>query len=302
MEANVADAQRTQCTGCGAPIIVPADRLSAQCEHCDSPVVDEARGRALTDGVVPFQLPRRAAAEAIAAHLRSKWLAPRALARMRVLERHLEGHLVPLLAFDGAVTSKYAARIGINYTRTETYRGADGKPKTRTVIETEWFSLRGECGRNVEDHLVSAAPVLDEATSNDLEPFDLGWAQPFDARLVAGFSAHVPVAEPEAAARVAVDEIVAQEQVRIEHAFLPGDHKDLERLDARFDVDAVRTVLLPVWIAQLTFAGKPLTLYVNGQTGKVVGKVPISPWKVTGLVVLAVALVAAVFLLVRGCA
>ncbi len=280
--------------------MMPSDRLSTVCAHCDSPVVDESRGRAVTDGVVPFQIPRRAAAEAVAAHMRKRPLAPRKLAGLPVLERHVAGHLVPHYAFDGRIRSRYRARIGLLYTRTETYRGADGKRRTRTVVDTEWFSLRGKCGRNVEDHLVCACPWIDEATSNALEPFDLGWAQPFDARLVAGFSAHVPVGDRDAAGRVATDEIVAAECARIERTFLPGDRKVLEQLDATFEVERVRTVLLPIWHVELSFAGKPLSFVVNGQTGAVVGKVPVSPWKVTAIVLAVLAAILAAYLLWGG--
>ena len=50
--------------------------------------------------------------------------------------------------------------------------------------------------------------------------------------------------------------------------------------------------MLPVWISSFTYKGKIYQFMVNGQTGKVSGKVPISPWRVLLAVLLGVAVIA----------
>ena len=52
--------------------------------------------------------------------------------------------------------------------------------------------------------------------------------------------------------------------------------------------------MLPIWVSSFQYNGKVYQFMVNGQTGKVYGKTPVSVWKVilvVGLIVLAIALI-----------
>ncbi len=245
-----------------------------RCTYCDLPAVDEARARQAIDAVAPMRITREVARNKIRDFLRGQIWAPTAVRKIAVAGRSLRGLLIPTYVYDGVVRSEYVARIGIQWTRTETYTDSEGKTHTRTVVETEWFTLSGSAARQVSDHLVSATPTVEEAAHNALEPFDLGWARPFDPRLVAGFDAEVPTLPRDQAGQTAVDEVQRAEEVRIERSFLPGDRKDVTSLRSTLSIDRVRVVLLPVWTATFEHAGQTHHLYVNGQTGTVAGVVP----------------------------
>ena len=51
-------------------------------------------------------------------------------------------------------------------------------------------------------------------------------------------------------------------------------------MDVAFSKMTYKYLLLPVWMSSFTFNGKVFQFVVNGQTGKVGGKSPVSPWKV----------------------
>lgn len=51
-------------------------------------------------------------------------------------------------------------------------------------------------------------------------------------------------------------------------------------------------VLLPVYVGHSTWRQKLYNFFVNGETGKVTGKAPVSPLKVLGVVLLCAAAVA----------
>ena len=68
-------------------------------------------------------------------------------------------------------------------------------------------------------------------------------------------------------------------------------------------LDALRLVLLPVWIAAVPGPNGPLRMLVNGQTGEVVGEVPRSGWKIAlavALVLLPIAMAVAAAMGVAG--
>ncbi len=212
--------------------------------------------------------------------------------------------LVPFWVYEGIVRSEYRANIGLYWYRTETYTDSEGKTQTREVRETEWFPLDGTAARQIDDHIVSASVGLPEHEANQLEPFDLGWAQPFDPRLLSGFEAELPSVATAQADRTAAIELRDQEAVRITRTLLPGDTNRLESISARVDIHSRKLVLLPVWIATFHHDKTVLRLLVNGQTGETVGNVPISPWKIAALVfgiLAAIAAIAAIiFLIERG--
>jgi hypothetical protein len=272
------------CTGCGARVVFEDAVLSGVCSYCDSPMVDEARALPSFDGVVPFRVPQRGAMEQLRTYLDNRRWAPATLRAVRLHERGLRGMLVPFWVYEGVVRSEYRAKIGLHWHRTEKYKDQKGERRTRQVRETEWFRLRGSAARQVEDHVVSASVGLPEHEAVSLAPFDLGWVTSYDPRLLSGFEAELPTIEDSEAERTAVDELRAAEAARILRELLPGDVNHVDAIESRIEVASRRLVLLPVWVATHRHGDVVLRLLVNGQTGKVIGRVPVSKAKVAALV------------------
>lgn len=289
-----------QCTGCGAVVEFAGASVSRRCTYCDSPLVDEVRATGRVDAVVPFRIPQRGALDRLRTHLDGKRWAPRELQRLRVDGHGLRGVLVPFWAYRGVVRSEYHAKVGVHWQRSETYTDSEGKTQTRTVTETEWFDLQGSAARQVDDHLVTASVGLAEVEANALEPFDLGWAQPFDARLLSGYDAELPSVATQDADRMAATELRDLEATRIAHTLLPGDQNRVTWISSKVEISARKLLLLPVWIATYHHGqGKHaivLRLLVNGQTGEVVGRVPVSRWKIAAAVLAGLALLGVIAL------
>ena len=74
---------------------------------------------------------------------------------------------------------------------------------------------------------------------------------------------------------------------------MPGDsHRDLQ-FETQLSREVIDLVLLPVWSFAVRYAEDrpPVQILVNGQTGRVGGKVPISAIKVTIAVLLGLTVV-----------
>jgi hypothetical protein len=297
----VAEAQFTgpvrHCTGCGATVVFDGPALSIACSYCDSPMVDEGRASAAIDAVVPFQIPKRGAIERLRMYLEGRRFAPTELRRLRVHGRGLRGVLVPFWVYEGVVRSEYRAQIGVDWYRRETYEDRDGKTRTREVRETEWFPLSGTAARQIEDHVVSASVGLPAHEANPLEPFDLGRATRFDPRLLSGFEAELASVASGDAERIAIAELRDAEGARIQRELLPGDRNRLDWIASEVEIRARKLVLLPVWIANYRHGDVVLRLLVNGQTGEVVGRVPVARRKVALVVALALAVLVIAVLL-----
>ena len=83
---------------------------------------------------------------------------------------------------------------------------------------------------------------------------------------------------------------------------MPGDtHKDL-RANVTLHEEVSELVLLPVWVFAVRHSEDepPVQILVNGQSGRVAGKVPHSAARIAAAVLVGLAIVAAIVLLVAG--
>ena len=62
----------------------------------------------------------------------------------------------------------------------------------------------------------------------------------------------------------------------------------------RSSLNCALSLALPVWIANYRYQEKLFQILINGRTGKVSGERPYSFWKIAGLVVFIIAVVAGI--------
>lgn len=284
------------CPQCSALIEMPPERLATTCPYCRTPLVvseaSELGDLARPDLVAPFVVTREQAGNRLAQHLRARVWAPEIVRRDSVPDK-IEGLLLPFWVHAGVARSQWHARVGLYYYRTVRRNG-----KTTRERETEWFESDGTHVAQFEGHLVSASKGLSEAEANLLEPFDIGQARAYQPSIVAGWIAEFPTVTREQAEPVARVELHGAQQAAIAR-FIAADTVSGVTNNTILEDVTVRLALLPAWIATHRSRGIVLRLLVNGQTGEVVGKIPVSRVKVGLAVGLGLGIPAAIFLISR---
>ncbi|HYO53678.1 hypothetical protein [Archangium sp.] len=276
------------------------------CPYCAAPSVVErppSLDRPEPTFALGFALTHQSAGERVKHWLRTRhpW-SHSGLARASLQE--VRGVYVPAYLYSALAMSRYSASIGENYTETETYTTTEnGKTvtKTRTVVKTEWRALRGEHAEYVPDVLVTASRGLSNAELEHLEPFELRMLARYEPALVAGWVAEEPSLSRDECLSQAREEALARVGRRLE-SFMPGDsHRDLKH-ETRLEAESLEVCLVPVWVLVARYAPDkpPLRVVVNGQSGEVYGKVPISWVKVLLTVLGVAALGLLVYLLRQG--
>ena len=212
-----------ECTGCGAVAEYPKLGISTMCAYCDSPLVDSKAAMGHIDRVAPFRIQRSVAEQKLKEHLAGHFWAPGEIKKGILQEHRLRGVLVPFWAYTGVARSTYDGKVGIWWYKTVTYVDSKGRTRTRQERRTEWFAHSGTSIRQVDGHLASASVGLPEQDSNELEPFDLGRAMPFEARLVSGWEAEIPSVSGDLGESVLRQEVAGLEANRIVHHLLPGN-------------------------------------------------------------------------------
>ncbi|MFT4709063.1 MAG: hypothetical protein ACI9D0_000748 [Bacteroidia bacterium] len=298
-----------QCRDCGAKITMPAHRFAATCPYCASPsVVDrpvDAKGhrKEQPDFILGFDVTREEATRRVEGWVaKSRLFAPSAIKRAEVTG--IQGIYLPAWLYGSVARSSYQARIGENYTTTETYTTTDSKGntqiRTRTVTKTEHRDLTGNHSAYVLDVVVTASKGLGNKELETIEPFDLRAMRRYDAAVVSGWAAEEATLSRDEGFHIARDEAMDKVAAKLSD-FLPGDSSTLVDFDTDFSEENTDLVLLPVYVFAARWGDdKTLRILVNGQTGEVQGEVPRSKVKIAAATLLGLGLIALIVLMIIG--
>ncbi|MDX2055089.1 MAG: hypothetical protein SFV15_21995 [Polyangiaceae bacterium] len=219
------------------------------------------------------------------------WLAPQAFRRARA--ETVTGVYVPTYLYSAHCESDFKVEIGEQYQESETYTTTENGrsvQRTRTVTSTEWYPLRGRYSAYVE-RVVSASSGIPNPELEAIEPFDLRALHRFRAETLAGFAAEeasLPTATCWANAR---EEASAEVGERISK-FLPGDSQRSLEQRVDFRNEDLTLALLPVWVLAVRYhpERRVVRMLINGQTGALYVRTPISKYKVLTLAMVVIGL------------
>jgi len=274
------------CRNCGAELQLEPQLRTATCPYCASPSVVErppSAERPAAEYVLGLTQPEAEVRARVARWLKGRTLFAHSGVK-RATVHELKGLYVPAYLYSAEAHTRFSAHIGEHYTVTERYSTTDSQgrsvTRTRTRTETEWYPLQGERAEYLQDVLVTASRGLSNAELESLEPFELRQLQRYSPALLSGWMAEEPSlapAEGSAQANLECQALVERHLAR----FLPGDSVRELDFETRLRNEALSLVLLPVWVSALRYHPErpPMRVLVNGQTGEVVGKVPLSPVK-----------------------
>lgn len=273
-----------ECRACGATLAIDSGHRTATCAYCASPNV--VSKPPTTDSptpvfALPFVLPKEKAVTVARKWKKGRWFAPSAFLKAKVDD--VQGAYLPAYLYSARAASTFSAEIGENYTVRETYTGANGKRQSRRRTKTEWRTLQGNHEIYVVDRVVTASKGIGNDELEAIEPFNIDALHRYSPKLVSGWIVEDPTLSADACAELGRAEARARVG-QLLSAFMPGDsHRNLQYRSS-FHEEDITLVLVPVWVLPVRYAvDKPMVrLLVNGQTGRLHGKQPLSWWKIGG--------------------
>lgn len=264
------------CKACGAESIYDALETAAVCPFCGSnQVMDAAEKDTIAPGgVVPFQISDKQAADIFKGWITRKWFCPK-LAKESAKPKRFSGIYLPYWTFDTNASGNYSAQYGI----THVYKDKDGKTHTKV----DWHHTSGYHEEFINDELVLASNKHDQWMLRQLEPFDTENNKAYKPEYVAGFAAERYSLGLTDAWRFAESSIRKKlehhivSKVRAKHG---ADQVRGLHFNPRYQDITYKYLLLPIWVSNFKYKDNIYQFMVNGQTGKVAGKTPISIPKV----------------------
>ena len=275
-EQDAAAMKVQTCSSCGAELVSDGNTMATECAYCGSPnmLPQQFSGMLRPDFVIPFKKTKQDAIAALkefySAGLR-KYILPSAFtAENRIKE--IQSMYVPFWLFDSHVRASATFRAE-NDSVHET--------SDEIITETSHYSCERSGAMTFERIPVDGSERMDDKYMESIEPFNYSELVPFSAAYFTGHIADKYDVDAEASVPRA-DKRVHESAVGVLAGTVTG--YDRCSIDGEASVikeeGTVSYAMAPVWILTTKYQDKPYTFMMNGQTGKVVGSVPIDRAKV----------------------
>ena len=256
------------CSSCSGSIVTETTTAATGCPYCGSPVVmsNNLSGALRPDCVIPFQLDKAAALAALKKHLKGKPLLPKAFKTDHHIQE-VKGVYVPFWLFDAHAKGQGSYRT----TRVRTWSSS-----RYIYTETRHFSVYRAGEMDYEAVPVDGSEKMANDLMESLEPFDVAKAVDFHTGYLAGYyadkydvSADESVPRANERIRSTTQQVLRDTVTGYSSVRTVGGSVKLSENKARY-------ALFPVWLLQTRYQGEIYHFAMNGQTGKLVGNLPVS--------------------------
>ena len=259
------------CPSCGAELICDETTAATSCPYCNNPsiVPGQLSDMLKPDWVIPFKLDKEAAKKALKNYYRGKKLLPNAFSDRNHIEE-IKGVYVPFWLFDGTVDAD------MRFQGTRVNSVTTGR---EIITTTEYYRVRRSGVVSFDKIPADASSKMPDAHMDAIEPFDYSELKPFSNAYLPGFLADKYDVKPEDCyARV---DLRAQNTAEELIAGTVSGYSSCTPESRQISVRRSRTsyALLPVWLLATNYDGKNYLFAMNGQTGKLIGDLPVSKGK-----------------------
>lgn len=255
------------CESCGGEIMADETTAATHCPYCGSPVImtGQLSGGLKPDYVIPFKLDKKAAKDALRAHMTGKKLLPKMFREESRLEE-IKGVYVPFWLFDAQADGdgSYTA------TRSKSWRDSN-----YIYTETSHYSASRSGHMTFSAIPVDGASKIPDDLMESLEPFDFSEAKPFRMEYLSGFLAErydVGVEESEERANQRIKETVDNS---MRDSVTGYETVRTQNLSVCLKNAKAKYAMFPVWLMTASYHGQNYLYAMNGQNGKIAGDMPI---------------------------
>lgn len=255
------------CHSCGGEIVTDSTTAASSCPFCGNPAIMQGQisGDLRPDLVIPFKLDKKAAESALLNHFKGKKLLPKLFKDENTL-KEIKGVYVPFWIYDNK------ADANARYRATKLRYWSDSR---YSYTETSHYSVVRSGNLEFSGVPVDGSSKMDDILMESIEPFDISEAVDFNTAYLSGYLAdRYDVTSEESASRAASRmkkccEDTFRSTVSGYASVIP------ESFSFSLDEGTVKYALYPVWLLNTEWKGKKYFFAMNGQTGKMVGDLPL---------------------------
>lgn len=263
------------CPSCGAELICDENTAATSCPYCGNPtvVLGQFSGQLRPDFIIPFKLSKEDAIKTLKSHYKGKFFLPKSFTAENHLQE-IQGIYVPFWMFDGEAEgdAHYEA------TRSHTYRSGDYE-----ITETEHYDVYRAGSISLEKIPVDASSKMSDDYMDSIEPYDYQDLKPFSTAYLPGFLADKFDVTVDQCRQRADQRCEGTLEAVLRNTVTGYNACILKQKTASLKRGKVHYALMPVWMLNTKWDGKDFLFAMNGQTGKLIGELPVNWRKFWGL-------------------
>ncbi len=263
--------KRYTCPSCGAEILTDDYTAATFCSFCGNPALMEDRlsGEKTPARIIPFKITKEQAQNSYRTWCKRGMLTPKDFTSQSTIEK-ITGMYVPFWLYDYSAR----ARLKANCTRVSRERKGDME-----YTHTDHYYVSRDVGDDFMGIPVDASEKMPDDIMDRLEPFAYNELRSFDMGYLSGFLAEKYNFDSE--------ELKKRAESRV-HQYIFKEARDtikgysstmITEQDIRLHCQGASYTMLPVWLLNYRYKGKDYLFTLNGQTGKIVGSLPVSKGK-----------------------
>lgn len=271
-EFSEKEAKEYECENCGAIVITDQDTTATSCSFCGAAVVllDRLTGKLAPGKVIPFAISKEEARKAFKKWCKNgRFTPPGFMTADRI--KNITGMYIPFWMYD--LNSKVKLE-GIGK-KVRTYSRGD-----YIYTETRHYDVYRDIDLYYNRVPADASAKMNDEIMDKLEPYHYKDLKQFKTPYLAGYLAEKYNYDEK--------ELLPRAERKIDsfiRSYVNGTISGYSSVSNRNEQIRTRKlkstyVLFPVWMVYYDFDRQEHTFAMNGQTGKVVGKPPISTKKV----------------------
>ena len=273
-ESPVSAKGLTHCANCGAPIEIGPYTSAGKCAHCGSYIIFEERveGQFTPHLILPFKVGRKETEQKLKKEFGKRIFAPSSFLSNASLQK-MEGVYVPFFMYDYHADYVWRGRA------TKVRRWTSGDTE---YTETKIFHIERDMDIDFAKIPVDASLAMEDRVMDLMEPYDYQALEQFQMKYMSGFFGEMynlgsAELEPRARRKAENDSEDLMRKTLSGYSTITTEYRNLQLQNRATDY-----ALLPVWAYTYEYKGEFYQFHVNGQTGKIIGKAPVSKAKMFG--------------------
>lgn len=255
------------CKSCGGEIACDENTAATSCPFCGNPVVMMGRfsGELRPDFVIPFKVNKRAAKAALKKHYEGKRLLPKAFKDQNHINE-VKGVYVPFWLFDTG------ADVNMRYKATKIRTWNDSE---YDYTETKFYAVSRGGKLRFEKVPVDGSAKMPDDLMESVEPYNFSDAVDFQTAYLAGYLADKYDVDMDRSVERANERIRKSVEDAFNNTVKGYATVTKEAGSIQLENAKVTYALFPVWLLSTTWNGQNYLFAMNGQTGKMVGDLPL---------------------------
>lgn len=260
----------TSCRSCGAKFARETLCISDVCEYCGAHMVVDFTQGVVPDGCIPFSFEKEVAITLFKKKVKKGWFVPNKF-KNKLPKNNLSEVYVPAYLCETKSNSSYVGRI---YDESK-----DDKGETHR----DYRNISGTIDVSQNNIMVECSSQMTQMNLNKLLPYDILNIVKYNPDFIKGYSVEYYNRNLEQCKKNI--KAIADENIRYKIlSKYSYDGVSYLNINSKFYDCYYSKILLPTYKMDYVYANKKYTNFVNGQSGKVCGKFPVSKAKIFGFV------------------